>query len=189
MRRATLFLALMTVSLAGCGDSDSSAPKLLKSGDPAVTVRQAWVRLAPVEGRPAAAYFTLRSRGSTKLDGITSPSVGRIELHDMVMDGNVMRMTAIEALDLPEGEAIAFAPGGKHAMLFDLQRDVHAGRDIALTFIFQGAPPVTVQAPVRPAGDPGPFQLRKAVKAVGEQVARPVKAVVEPVKEVTGVGD
>lgn len=173
----------MAFATTGCGDADGGGtPKLVKSGGAAVTVRQAWVRLPAVPGRPAAAYFTLRSRGKVTLDGITSPSVDRIELHDMKMDGNVMRMVPIDKLALPEGQPVAFAPAGRHAMLFDLQREVHAGNQIALTFIFQGAPAVTVQAPVRPAGDPGPFQIRKAVGAVVRPVVAPVKGVVERVK-------
>jgi periplasmic copper chaperone A len=135
-----LFLAL-----AGCG----GAPP-----EPRVAVEEAWVQLPAVAGRPCAAYFTLQSNQSpTRLVGVSSPKIERIELHDSRMEGAVMHMGPLEDRNFPPGGALEFAPGGKHAMLFGLDPTVKAGERIPLTFTFEPAPPVTVEAEVRAFGE------------------------------------
>ncbi len=54
--------------------------------------------------------------------------------------------------NFPPGGQMKFEPGGRHAMLFDIDPAVRAGDKIPLTFTFEPAPPVTVEAEVRAAG-------------------------------------
>jgi periplasmic copper chaperone A len=134
-----LFLALV-----GCGAAPS---------EPRVEVDEAWVQLPVVPGRPGAAYFTLKSnQDPTRLVSVSSPKIERIELHDSRMEGAVMRMGPLEDRNFPPGGTLEFAPGGKHAMLFGLDPKVKAGERIPLTFTFEPAPPVTVEAEVRAFG-------------------------------------
>jgi copper(I)-binding protein len=133
----------LLLALAGCGDAPSQ---------PRAEVREAWVQLPAVPGRPGAAYFTLASNVPTSLVSVSSPRVDRIELHDSRMEGQVMRMGPLENGDIPSGGTLKFVPGGKHAMLFDLDPTIKAGARIPLTFTFQSAPPVTVEAEVRAFG-------------------------------------
>ena len=135
----------LSLALAGCGGAGS---------EPRVSVDEAYVQLPLVPGRPGAAYFTLQSnQDQTRLVGISSPKVERIELHDSRMDGTVMRMGPLEDRNFPSGGILKFAPGGKHAMLFGLDPTVKAGERIPLTFTFEPAPPVTVEAEVRAFGE------------------------------------
>ncbi len=139
MKSVVLILA-MTLALAGCRNPPrSEAPQ----------VADAWVRLPAVPGHPAAAYFTVRGGASeARLARVSSPQVERIELH-----GPGMRPLGPQTV--PAGGELVFAPGGRHAMLFDIDPSVRVGGRVRLTFSFEAEPPVTVEAEVRGAGDPG----------------------------------
>lgn len=122
--------------------------RLAHSAPAQLTVTDAIVRLPVVPGRPAAGYFTLS--GGAKADrllGVASP-IARIEMHETLMANGRMRMAPMEMLDVPAGQRIAFAPGGKHLMLFGLPAGVKHGADVRLVFTFEkaGAVPVTAVA-------------------------------------------
>lgn len=125
-------------------------------GTPAVEVEEAWVRLPAVPGRPAAAYFTLRAyNADIRLTGVTSADAERVELHDTRMEDGVARMAPLGDAVIQAGRELSFEPGGAHAMLFGLRDGVRPGGRVALTFAFEGAPSVDVQAEARAAGDGG----------------------------------
>jgi copper(I)-binding protein len=122
--------------------------------EPRVTVQQVAVTLPAVPGRPGAAYFTLRTNTDpTNLIGVMSPLVQRIELHDSGSKGGVSSMKPLEETVFPGRGVLAFKPGGKHAMLFGIDPSVKAGGKIPLTFTFDPAPAVTIEAEVRGPGD------------------------------------
>ena len=129
--------ALLVVALLGACGGDTLAR---------VDVRDAVVTLPGAPGRPGAAYFSLRSSVAARLTGIDSARAGRIELHE-----RGMRRT--DAVTLQPDEAVRFSPGGRHAMLFELDPSLEAGDRLSLTFSFAGAPPATVEAEVRRPGD------------------------------------
>lgn len=124
--------------------------------DPLVEVEGAYVTLPIVAGRPGAAYFKLRSNNDpTKLIGIDSPDVERIALHSSVTEGGITRMTPLDGAIFGDDRLLRFAPGGNHAMLFGIAPGIKAGDRIKLTFRFDPAPAVTVEAEVRAFGDGG----------------------------------
>jgi periplasmic copper chaperone A len=119
----------------------------------AVTVSDAIVSLPAVPGRPGAAYFTIDGDAENiVLTGVSSPQAGRIELHETMQQGGMHRMAPIRSLPIGRAQ-VRFAPGGRHAMLFDIQPAVAVGGTMPLTFRFEGAPEVTVQAEIRAPGD------------------------------------
>ncbi|HWH23026.1 MAG TPA: copper chaperone PCu(A)C [Allosphingosinicella sp.] len=139
----------LTIGVAGCviGGCDYRPP------EPKVTVEDAWVQLPPVPGRPASAYFTLTSNNDpTKLVAVTSPRAERIELHETRAEGGVSRMRSISDTTFPSDLKLVFAPGGRHAMVFGVKGSIAPGDTIPLTFTFEPAPPVTVEAKVRAFG-------------------------------------
>jgi copper(I)-binding protein len=97
-----------------------------------VEVQGAWAR-ATVPGQTAGgAFMTLTAKEGARLVGATSPAAGVVEVHEMAMDGNVMKMRAIPALELPAGRAVELKPGGYHVMLLDLKRPLAVGQKISL---------------------------------------------------------
>jgi periplasmic copper chaperone A len=147
MIRPLLALAALS-SLAAC-HSESAGP----------TVAQAWVRLPAVAGNPGAAYFTLNGgRGDDKLVRIESALVDHIELHEsMKAAGGMAGMMPIAALDLPKGATIAFAPDGRHAMLFGIDKLVKPGTAIPLRFGFASGKTAEAEAKTVAAGEDAPY--------------------------------
>jgi copper(I)-binding protein len=74
----------------------------------------------------------LTSTEGARLIGAASPVAGVVEIHEMVMEGSVMRMRAVSAVDLPPGRSVELKPGGYHVMLMDLKRPLRAGERIPL---------------------------------------------------------
>jgi len=123
-----------------------------------IRIEDAWVRLSPVKGEPSAAYFRIEGGAEgTKLLGISSPMVRRVELHESMTTGGMSRMKPLKDVEFDYQDRIRFEPGGKHAMVFGLNKAVREGSTLALTFAFNVAPPVTVDAEVRgPSGENSP---------------------------------
>ncbi len=122
------------------------------------TVADAWVRLAAVPGRPAAAYATLHG-GATdaQLVQITAPGVARIELHESRMTGNgMMAMDAVAALPVAAGGTAKLAPAGYHAMMFGVPASAKPGATLPLTFRFADGHAVEATAQVVGAGEAAP---------------------------------
>ena len=105
-----------------------------------VDVKNAWVR-ASVQGQKATgAFMQLTASQPTTLVGVASPVAGVAEVHEMKMDGDVMRMRALpQGLPLPAGKPVALTPGGYHVMLMDLKATLPKDSTIPLTLTFKDA--------------------------------------------------
>jgi hypothetical protein len=103
-------------------------------------VKNAWVR-ASVQGQKATgAFMQLTASQPTTLVGVASPVAGVAEVHEMKMDGDVMRMRALpQGLPLPAGQPVALTPGGYHVMLMDLKATLPKDSTIPLTLTFKDA--------------------------------------------------
>ncbi len=123
------------------------------------TVKDPWVR-GTVAGQKATGLFAqVTSASGGKLVAATSPVAGVVEIHEMVMDGNVMKMRAVAGLDLPAGKAVDLKPGGYHVMLMDLKQELKPGELVPVTLVIEGAggkrESVELKAPVKPLADAG----------------------------------
>ena len=104
-----------------------------------VTVQGAWVR-ASVQGQPTTgAYMTLTAREPLTLLGASSPAASIVELHEMKLDGDVMRMRAVDQLALPAGKSVELKPGGLHFMLMELKAQFKPGLTVPLTLRLRDA--------------------------------------------------
>ncbi len=92
-----------------------------------VEARAAWVRGTVLGQTTAGAYMELTSDRRANLLGAESPAAGSAEIHEMKMEGNVMRMRAVSRLELPPGRTVELKPGGYHMMLVDLKRPLKKG--------------------------------------------------------------
>ena len=118
-----------------------------------VTVQNAWVRTAVPGQTATGAFMTLTAQNSTRLVGGSSPAAGATELHEMKMDGDIMRMRPVQGgLDLPAGQAVQLKPGSYHLMLMGLKAPLPPQGTVPLTLVFQDAKGVQstldIQAPV-----------------------------------------
>lgn len=149
-----LFAApLAVLALAGCGDKDKTVTTATMEKDgvkATVEIRDAWCRPTPNGVQVGACYATIKASTANRLTGVATPQAGLVEIHDMVMEGGMMKMNAMpNGLPLVADEEVKLAPGGKHLMLMELTGPLTDGTAVALTFTFSGTPAMTVQAPVR----------------------------------------
>jgi len=101
-----------------------------------VAVADAWVR-GTVSGQKATgAFMQLTSPAETALVAAASPAAKIVEIHEMKMDGGMMRMRAVDRIPLPAGKAVTLAPGGYHVMLMDLARPLKEGDSVTVTLTF-----------------------------------------------------
>jgi copper(I)-binding protein len=115
-----------------------------------VDVKNAWAR-ATVPGQMATgAFLTLTAKTASTLVAVSSPVAGVAELHEMKMDGDVMKMRAVEGgLALMPGQPLELKPGGYHLMLMDLKTPLRKDTTIPLTLTFQDAKGVQTRSEIR----------------------------------------
>ncbi|WER46190.1 copper chaperone PCu(A)C [Cupriavidus sp. WKF15] len=97
-----------------------------------VDVSNAWVRGTVPTQTASGAFMVLHAHENAKLIGVSSP-VGAAELHEMKMEGNVMRMRQVQSLDLPKMQDVELKPGGYHVMLTDLKGQLKKGDTVPIT--------------------------------------------------------
>ncbi len=119
-----------------------------------VSVKDAWVR-GTVAGQGATgAFMQLTSPSDTALVGASSPAAKIVEIHEMKVEGGVMKMNAIDKLALPAGKAVELKPGSYHVMLMALREPLKEGQTVPITLTFEDKAgkrsSLEVKATVRP---------------------------------------
>ena len=118
-----------------------------------IVVEQAWLRLSPVSGRPAAGYFTLINHGEDViLTGVSGDNPIRAMLHQSITENGKSRMEHLMQVMIPSGGDVIFAPGGKHVMVFDLPATHVVGGQVDLTLQFANGKTKTVAFSLCPIG-------------------------------------
>ena len=119
----------------------------------AIAIEHARAR-ATAAGQPiGGGFMTLVNGGAT--DRLVAVSAGvstSVELHSMTMNGDVMHMRQVDAIELPAGKTVELAPGGYHIMFVGLKAPLKAGASFPMTLTFAKAGAVTVQMQIEAAG-------------------------------------
>ncbi len=111
----------------------------------AVKVDGAWAR-ATVQGQQGTgAFMNITATEGTRLVGVTSPVAGVAQVHEMKMEGDVMRMRPVPALELPAGKTVQLKPGSYHVMLMDLKRPLSKDSTVPVTLRFKNAAGIVSQ--------------------------------------------
>jgi copper(I)-binding protein len=104
-----------------------------------VRVDEAWVRATVPEQKTTGAYMSITAAKDGKLVAASSPVATSVEVHEMKMEGDVMRMRAVAALPLPAGQRVELKPGAYHMMLLGLKQPVKAGDVVPLKLVVEAA--------------------------------------------------
>jgi copper(I)-binding protein len=120
LNRTRLAIALLALSAGAANATD-------------LNVKAPWVRGTVAGQKATGAFMELSSPTGTAIVGASSPVAGITEIHEMKMDGGVMKMRATPRLDIPAGKPISLAPGGYHVMLMDLKQQLKKGDTVPLT--------------------------------------------------------
>jgi copper(I)-binding protein len=142
-------LASFALLAAAAVHAQPAAPTLL-------AVEGAWAR-ATVQGQMGTgAFMRLTAREPLSLVGASSPVAGVAEVHEMKMEGDVMRMRPIDALELPAGKPVELKAGGHHLMLMELKTPLKPGTSVPVTLLLRDARGQTsslqISVPVRAFG-------------------------------------
>ena len=128
-----------------------------EAGD--LKIEHPWSRATPPAARVGAGDLGIVNRGGTsdRLISASSPAAGRVEIHEMRMDGGVMRMRELPSgVALPAGQSVALKPGGFHLMLMELRAPLKQGSSVPMTLVFERAGKVEIELSVEAAGSPAP---------------------------------
>ncbi len=127
-------------------------------------VEGAWVRSSVPGQQGTGAFMKITAPQPLELVGISTPAAGIAEVHEMRLEGEIMRMRPLPKLELPAGRTVELKPGGYHLMLQDLKQPLRAGSTVPLTMVFRDAKgaetklelqvPVGTTAPGAKAGAP-----------------------------------
>lgn len=169
IRRFRPLLAIPAAGLLALGGCGKPAPEATASADatttappsqgptaaPGITLTDARVQLPLVHGAPGVAYFTLTQGAGAprKLAAIDVAGVGRAEMHATMTAGGVSRMEPLKEVAIEPGKSLAFAPGGNHVMLFDIDPKLKAGSTTELTVTLDNGDKASARASVA-AGPP-----------------------------------
>ena len=119
-------------------------------------IKTPWARATPGHAEDGAAYLTIVSPTADGRTAASSPVAKKAELHTMSMEGGVMRMRPLAAIDIPAGQTVALSPEGMHIMLLGLTQPLHEGQSFSLTLSFDHAGPRQVTVAIEKAGATGP---------------------------------
>lgn len=135
------------------GAQHGAAPvtgQVIRLGD--LEIVAPWSRATPGGAKVAGGFMKITNKGQSpdRLVGGSSEISGAFEVHEMRMDGNVMRMRALEkGLEIKPGETVELKPGGYHVMLLDLKKPLKAGDTVKGTLVFEKAGKVEVSYSVQ----------------------------------------
>ena len=129
----------------------------VKAGDLVIT--QAWARATPKGAKIGGGYLTIENKGTApdRLIGGSADIAGSLQVHEMSMDGGVMKMHPLDkGLAIEPGKTVKLAPGGYHLMMMDLKSLLKKGDKLPITLEFEKAGKVQVSLDVEGVGAQGP---------------------------------
>ncbi len=153
MKSNTLLKALL-ISTVGFGLAGIAQAQSAKVGS--VQIENAYTR-STVPGQMAAGGFMkIENKGAVdQLISASSPVAGEVQLHEMAMEGNVMKMRQVKEVVVPAGGAVELKPGGMHLMFINIKAPLTAGETVPVKLKFAKAGEVEVKMPVNALGAQG----------------------------------
>lgn len=120
-----------------------------------LAVADAWASVSPKGSKVAAGYFMVANGGieTDKLVSVTSPRAGKIELHEITLDGKVAKMRPVAGgIDVPPGGSTMLQEDGIHVMFMNVDAPFTEGETIPVTLTFEKAGNVDITMKVRRGG-------------------------------------
>ncbi|HMN51539.1 MAG TPA: copper chaperone PCu(A)C [Xanthobacteraceae bacterium] len=153
MRMVKQFLLLILLAMP----SATMAQQVYTKGN--IEIQSPWSRATPAGADVGASYLVITNKGtqSDRLVSFTTDLAGQPEIHEMGMDGGVMKMRPLpKGLEIPPGATIKLQPGGYHLMLLKLKKPLTQGQRYKATLVFEKAGPIEVEFEVRAIGGNNP---------------------------------
>ena len=125
----------------------------------AIEIRQPWARATPPTAQAGGGFLVLTNTGTApdRLIAAKSPAADKVEIHEMKMDGNVMRMRELDkGIEIPPGASIELKPGGFHLMFMGLKSPFAKDGKVPLSLVFEKAGSIDVELTVGAIGATAP---------------------------------
>jgi hypothetical protein len=137
MKRATSWLEFAlfaAVVVSGVAVADDFQLKSMR-------VSNLFVRATPPGATVAGVFMSIANQGkdADRLVGVASPAAAQVEIHEMAVDGGMMKMRAVQGIELKPGATVQLRPGGYHVMLEGLKQPLKQGDQISLKLTFEKA--------------------------------------------------
>jgi len=152
----TVMMVLWVAACTGTAQPSASptpAQATQQSAGSSIRIEDPWARPATMmEGRSVSAvYMVIHNEGAQtdRLVRAESDVSEVVELHQTKMEGGMMKMEPVQAIDVPAGSQVELKPGGLHVMLIGLKRELAVGDRLTVTLYFERAGDLQVQAEVR----------------------------------------
>lgn len=138
MKRVLVFVLAIPLLLSAC------------SAEKGIEVQGAWARPA-AQGENGAIYFIIHNnaREADELTGVSSDVAEAVEMHESMMEGDVMQMHQMESVPLQADTETTFKPGGLHIMLIGVKKDLKIGEEIEVTLHFKNSGDLQILVLVR----------------------------------------
>lgn len=104
-----------------------------------IIIKDAWVRTTVAEQKVTGAFMQITSDKAVKLVAANSPAAEKTEVHEMSMQGDVMKMRQVNEVVIDAGKSVELKPGSYHIMLMNLKKPVQAGSTVNLNLEFLDA--------------------------------------------------
>ena len=142
----TIFAAIAT-AFSGAVVAQNAAVGSIK-------VEHAYTRAMMPGQQVAGGFMKIENKGgpADQLIFASSPVAGEVQLHEMAMEGNVMKMRQVKDIAVPAGGAVELKPGGLHLMFMNVKAPFSAGETVPVKLRFAKAGEVEVKMPVNVMG-------------------------------------
>ena len=143
-----LIVVLVLISLLGMAAVSCQSAA---AAGPQIEITGVWGRPSPMKAGNGAAYMLIENTGSEddRLVSASSDVSEVVELHDMKMEGDVMKMFHVDGYDVPAGGSVELKPGGKHVMFIGLHEKLGIGQIVTVVLEFEESGEITVEAEIR----------------------------------------
>ena len=120
-----------------------------------IEITTPWTRATPPSARTGCGFMTITNKGTVadRLVSARSNASDKVEVHEMQMDGNVMRMRELaKGLEIPPGATVMLKPGSYHIMFMELKAPLAKDAKVPLTLVFEKAGSIDIQLDVQAMG-------------------------------------
>lgn len=143
-------MPMIVADAGGHGDHDTHGAHSGMAGYSAgeLTISYPFSRATLPNAPVAGGFFTVTNNGAEddRLIGASSAVADHLEVHEMAMDGDVMRMRELkDGLPIPAGETVELKPGGYHIMFMGLNQPLVEGETVKVTLTFEKAGEVEIE--------------------------------------------
>tara|TARA_Y100001956_G_scaffold27424_1_gene27224 strand:- start:1162 stop:1608 length:447 start_codon:yes stop_codon:yes gene_type:complete len=116
-----------------------------------IMAHHAYARATPPNAATSAVFAEIMNRGENDriIISATTDAAGKVELHDVIKEGDVMKMRQVESITIPANGKVELKPGSLHIMLFDLKQPLVEGEKIDVQITFANGQKQTFAAPIK----------------------------------------